>query len=631
MKRNFMGGFLSGAFVSALVLGSFSISSADIQKARQRSEIDDKYKWSLEDIYSDTIEWQADFDRLQNQMPELEKYKGKLGESAATLYECLSLQDSLNIILGRLFVYAYMKQDEDTRISAYQELGSKIRALNSKFGSIESFIDPEILEIPDVKLIGFVDSDERLETYRFYIEDLIRSKQHILSPEEERILALAGNATAGTRNIFSMTYYADVQFPTIIDPDGNEIQITRQRFQEIMKSPNRDFRREAHKKYNEALYAYFNAFGAILASTVNNYWFYAQARNYDSCLAKELDNYNIPPAVIANLINAVNSNFAPLHKWMSIRKRIMGLDELHGYDTSVPLVPEADRKISFDEAKELVAKALEPMGEQYDKDIVMGMNSRWIDVYESDGKRSGGYNWGSYSTHPYVLMNYNDEIINVFTLAHEMGHAIHGFYSRRSQPYRNAHASLFVAEVASTTNETMLMDYMLKNAKSKEEKMYLLDFFIEEIVNTFYFQTLLTEFEMEIYKTVEDGGALSSESMRKTYTDLAGKYWGPDLVMDEWGGWGGIRVPHFNTHDPFYVYVYATGFASAQSISKRILDGDEDTRQKYLAFLNSGGSEYPVEQMKKVGVDLTTPEPVNATIAVFSNLVDEMEKLLDEK
>jgi oligoendopeptidase F len=427
-----------------------------------------------------------------------------------------------------------------------------------------------------------------------------------------------------------MMYEADVKFPTITDPEGNQIEITRQRIQEIMKSPDRDFRREASKKYNEALYAYFNSFGAILGSTVNNNWFYAQARNYNSCVEASLDSDNIPPAVLTNLIDAVNANFAPLHKWMSIRKRILGVDELHGYDTSVPLVPEADRKISFDEAKGILAKALKPMGESYVQDINKGMGSAWIDVYETEGKRSGGYNWGSYATHPYILMNYNDNIQEVFTLAHEMGHALHGYYSRRSQPFRNSHSTLFVAEVASTTNESILIDYMLKNTKDKKERMYLLDFFIEEIINTFYFQTMLTEFELKIYKTVEEGGAISSESMRQLFSELEQKYWGPEYVIDEWSGWGGSRVPHYNTHPPYYVYKYATGFASAQAISKRILEGDKKTRDKYLEFLNWGGNDYPVEQMKKVGVDLTTPEPVNATIAVFSNLVNEMEKLLDE-
>ncbi|UCE65014.1 MAG: oligoendopeptidase F [Candidatus Zixiibacteriota bacterium] len=630
MKRVLIGAVVLSVVVFALVVSGFDFSMADVQKARQRSEIDDKYKWNLEDIYADTIAWQADFDHLQSRMGELENYKGRLGESTETLYECLSLQDSLNIILGRLFVYAFLKQDEDTRISEYQQLGGKIMALNTQFGGIESYIDPEILEIPTEKLRSFLDSDERMEVYRFYIEDLIRSKAHILSSEEERILALAGNATNGTRNIFRMMYNADVKFPTIIDPDGNEIEITRQRFQEIMKHPNREFRREAHQKYNEAQLSYFNSFGAILASTINNNWFYAQARNYNSCLEVSLDSDNIPPAVLTNLIDAVNANFAPLHKWMAIRKRILGLDELHGYDTSVPLIPEADKKIAFDQAKKILVKALKPMGKDYVKDLEMSMNSGWIDVYESEGKQSGGYNWGSYSTHPYILMNYNDEIINVFTLAHEMGHALHRNSSQKTQPYRNAHSTLFVAEVASTANESILIDYMLKNTKDKRERMYLLDFFIEEIINTFYFQTLLSEFELKVYETVENGGAVSSESMRQMYTELSRKYWGPDLVIDEWGGWGGIRVPHYNTHPPYYVYKYATGFASAQAISKKILEGDKKARDKYLEFLSWGGNDYPVEQLKKIGIDLTTPDPVNATIALFSDLVDEMEKLLDE-
>jgi len=630
MKKIVMGAVVLTVIVFALVLGSFDFSTADVQKARQRSEIDDKYKWKLEDIYPDTVAWQADFDRLQSQMTELEKYKGRLGESAQTLYECLSLQDSLNIILGRLYVYAFLKQDEDTRISEYQQLGGKIMALNSQFGSIEAFINPEILEIPDEKLLGFLDSYEGLEEYRFFTEDLIRSKEHILSPGEERILALAGNATMGTRNIFRMMYNADISFPTVTDENGNEIQLTRQRFQEILKSPNRDVRREAHKKYNEAQFDYFNSFGAILASTVNNNWFYAQARNYNSSLEHSLDGDNIPPVVLTNLIDAVNANFAPLHKWMSIRKRILGLDELHGYDTAVPLVPEAEEKISYEEAKKLVLKAMEPLGMDYVRDLEMGMNSAWIDVYESEGKRSGGYNWGSYSTHPYILMNYNDEIQDVFTLAHEMGHALHSYYSKKTQPYRNSYYSIFVAEVASITNESLLIDYLIENTKDKKKKMYLLDFFIEEIINTFYFQTLLAEFELKIYETVESGGALSSESMRQMYTDISRKYWGPELVIDEWGGWGGIRVSHFNTGSCFYVFKYATSLASAQMISKKILEGDKKARDKYREFLTWGGNDYPVEQLKKIGVDLTTPDPINATIAVFSDLVDQMEKLLDE-
>lgn len=322
MKRFFRGFMVLSVIASAFILSGFDFSSADVQKVKQRSEIDSKYKWRLEDIYPDTIAWQADFDLLQSRMGELEKYKGRLGESAETLLECLALEDTLNIILGRLYVYAFMKQHEDTRISEYQLLGSKIVALDAKFSSIASYIDPEMLQIPTDKLRGFVDSEPGMETYRFYIEDLIRSKEHILSPEEERILALAGNATGGTRNIFQMMYSADIKFPTITDPDGNQIQLSRQRLAEILKNPNRDYRREAHREYNEAQFAYFNSFGAILSSTVNNNWFYTQARHYNSCLESSLDGDNIPPVVLTNLIDAVNANLAPLHKWMSIRKRI---------------------------------------------------------------------------------------------------------------------------------------------------------------------------------------------------------------------------------------------------------------------------------------------------------------------
>ncbi len=630
MKKIVSGAVLLSMAVAIVVLFSAGFASAEVKQIPQRSEIDSKYKWNLEDIYADTVAWQADFDKLQSQMSGLEKYKGNLGESADNLLKCLSLQDSLNIILGRLYVYAFMKQDEDTRISEYQQLGGKIAGLNSQFGSIESFINPEILEMPSDKLIGFVNSDKKLEPYRFYIEDLIRSKKHILSPGEERVLALAGSATDASRNIFRMMYNADVKFPAITDENGEEIQLTRERFYEIMKSPDRDVRRTAHQKYNEAYNAYFNSFGAILASTVNKNRFYAQARHYNSAVELSLDGDNIPVSVLTNLIAAVNANLAPLHKWTSIRKRIMGLDEVHGYDTSVPLVPEAKEKITYDEANKMLAKGLKPLGKNYIKNLKMGLSSGWVDVYETEGKRSGGYQWGSYSTHPYVLMNYNDNIESMFTLAHEMGHGLHSFNSRKTQPYRNAGYATFVAEVASTTNEAILIKYMLDHTKDKKKKMYLLNYYIEQIIGTFYFQTLLSEFEMSIYDVVENGGALSSESMKKIYSDLIQKYWGPEYVIDEWGGWGGIRVPHFTTNRSFYVFQYATSYAAAQAISKKIIAGDKKTRDLYLNFLKSGGSDYPVQLLKNIGVDMTTPQPVNDAIAVFSDLVDQMEKLLDE-
>lgn len=625
--------FLVAVPILAAIIFALNAAPAmsDVKKIPQRSEISDAYKWKLEDIYADTLAWNSDFNRLKSQMGELEKYKGRLGESPKLLYDCLKMQDSLNIILGRLYVYAFMKQDEDTRIPEYQVLGGRISALNSQFGAIESFVNPEILQIPDDTLRGFVKSYPALKEYDFFLEDLIRSKEHILSPEAENILALARNATDGTEDIFRMLYYADIKFPTVTDENGNQIELTRERYAEILKSPDREVRKNASKAYNEAYFKYFNTLGATLSSTVKNSWFYAQNRKYESCLQQSLDQDSIPTSVVTGLIEAVNANLAPLHKWMSIRKRTLGLDELHGYDTNVPLVSGADKKIPFDKAKEIVVKGLEPLGDNYIADLKKGLGSGWIDVYETEGKSSGGYNWGSYSTHPYILMNYNDNFEGLFTLAHELGHAMHSYYSKKNQNYRNSQYATFVAEVASTTNEAILIRYLLKNTKDKNEKMALLYHFIEEFIGSFYFQTLLTEFELSIHKPVEQGDALSAEKMRQTYRELTRKYWGPDFVVDDWADWGGMRVPHFFSHNPYYVFQYSTSSAAALAISKKILEGDKKARDQYLQFLTWGGSDYPVDELKRIGVDMATPQPVDDAIAFFSELVDEMDKLLQEK
>ena len=614
-----------------LIIGVCTTASAEVKKIPQRSEIGEKYKWELDDIYPDTIAWTAEYERLKAGMGGLDAFKGKLGESAETLYYCLKMQDSLNIILGKLYVYAFMKQDEDTRLSEYQELGGKISSLNAQFASIESYINPEILEIPDAKLLDFLKTFSGLREYEFFLENLIRSKKHVLSPAEENILALAGNATDGTEDIFSMMYYADIKFPTITDENGDQIELTRERYYEILKSPDREVRKNASQAFNGAYQKYFNTFGATLSTKVKDDWFYAQARKYSSSLEHSLDDDNIPESVVTGLIDAVNANLAPLHKWVALRKKAMGLDELHTYDTNVPLVPEAEEKIPFDDARNIVAKSLKPLGDTYIADLNMGFKSGWVDVYETEGKRTGGYNWGSYATHPYILMNYNDKMEGLFTLAHEMGHALHSYYSRKNQPYRNSGYATFVAEVASTTNESILIKYLLKNTKDKKKKMFLLNHYIEEFVGSFYFQTMLTEFELAIHKTVESGEALSAKGMERLYRDIYQKYWGPELVIDDWADWGGLRVPHFIDHRPYYVFQYATSAAAALAISNKILEGDKKARDQYLKFLTWGGSNYPVDELKRIGVDMTTPGPISDAIASLSQLVDEMEKLLNEK
>ncbi len=608
--------------------GMVKTASADVQKVRQRSEIDGKYKWKLDDIYRDTLAWQADYDIVKSRMGELENFKGKLGESSKTLYKCLSLKDSLNIILGRLYVYANMKSDEDTRVSEYQELGGKIGALNAQFGSVESFVGPEILAIPDDKLKKFLKSDRNLDVYQFYIENLIRSKAHILSPEEENILALSASATRGPGNIFGMLNNADIKFPSITDEKGQEIELTRERYGQLLQSTDRRVRLDASKAYNETYLKYFNTLGATLNASVNDDWFLAQARKYNTCLEHSLDDDNIPPAVFASLIEAVNANFAPLHKWASIRKRILGVDELHPYDLSVPLVPEAKKEIPYDKAVATLFEGLKPMGKDYLRDLKAGLNSGWIDVYETAGKRSGAYSWGSYSTHPYVLLNYVDNMENMFTLSHEMGHAMHSYYSKKTQPYINAYYSTFVAEVASTTNEAIMIKYLLEHTTDKKEKMYLLNYYIEQIIGTFYTQVMFSEFEMKIHEVIEQGGSLSAQSLRNMYREIYQKYWGPELVFDEWNDFGGLRVPHF--YRSYYVFQYATSYSAAQAISRKIVEGDKNTLKNYHEFLTWGGNDYPVNQLMKIGVDMTTPGPVNDTIKVFSDLVDEMERLLNE-
>ena len=616
---------LTGMILIALIVMT-ATAIAQTEGVPQRSDIDAKYKWKLEDIYPDTASWNADFSYLENKYPKIKEFEGKLGESSQKLAGCLALNDTLGMKLGRLYVFAFMKYHEDTRVSYYQELQQRITALDAQISAATAFIQPEILTIPDDKLRAFLAETPALKPYEFRINDWIRSKAHILSSGEEAILAMAAPVTQGPENIYDMIYYADVKFPTIVDDKGDSVKITRGRFSTMLESPDRDFRSRASKAYNEAYEPYFNSLGATLASSVNNDWFYTQARKYNTCLEYKLDNYNIPVQVYDNLVNAVNANLAPLYQYISLRKKVMGLDEVHGYDLSVPLVPDMKKEIPYDDAVQIILKGLKPLGNKYLKDMKNGFDSGWVDVYETEGKYTGGYSWGTYTTHPYILLNYNNRIEEMFTVAHEMGHSLHRYYSYINQPYSTAFYTTFVAEVASTVNEAILINYLIDNAKSDEERLYLLTYYIEQIIGTFYTQVMFSEFEKQIHEVVEQGGALSAESMKQMYMDISDKYWGPELVRDEWGGWGGIRVSHFYTS--YYVYQYATSYAAAQAISKRILAGDKKLRDKYLEFLSWGGSDYPVEQLKEIGVDMTQPDAINATIDLFGELVDKAEKIM---
>jgi oligoendopeptidase F len=612
----------------ALVMLAFSpiFGQSQVKKIPQRSEIPEKYKWRLQDIYPTDQKWEQDFSKVEALLPEAEKFKGHLAESGKMLLDCLALQDSMWIMFDPMYVYAYMKLDEDNRISKYQEMSDRAAALNSKISEAFSFIEPEVLSIPQQKLNQLMDQEKGLALYGHYLDNVLRNRDHTLSVEEEGLLAQAGPMARVPQTVFSMIDDADLKLGSITDEDGNVIELTKERYSKLMQSTDRRVRKEAMETYNQAWLAYLNTLGATLSGSIKTDIFFAKARHFNSTLEQSLFADNIPPEIFNNLIETVDANLGALHQYISLRKKFLKLDELHKYDLWVPLVPEARMEIPYDSAVAIVLEALKPLGKEYVSDLKKGFNSGWVDVYETEGKGSGAYSWGAYTTHPYMLLNYNGTLENLFTVAHEMGHNMHAFYSNRSQPYIYSGHSLFVAEVASTTNEMLLMDYMLKHARNEAEKLYLLNYYIEEIWGTFYTQVQFSEFERETHARAEAGDALSANSFREIYGDIYKKYMGPDLVVDSLDNLSGMRISHF--YREFYVYKYATSLAAASAFSKKILSGDKQALEAYLGLLHAGESDYPIDLLKEAGVDMTSPEPVNAMVELFANLINNFQTLL---
>lgn len=592
----------------------------------KRSEVEVSNTWAIEDLYASDEYWQRDYDKLKELLPKAEEFKGRLGKAAGLLLGFLQLSDEIGMLMERVYVYANQKYHEDTANAVYQDLSNKATALSVTVNSALSFATPEILSIPEETIAEFKREEKGLLLYDFYISDIMRLKPHILSEELEEVLADAGEVAEAPGNIFSMFNNADIKFPEIKDENGQTIRITHGRYGQLLESSDRRVRREAF----EAVYATYNSFRNTLAasysSNVKQEVFFKNARNYSSTLEKSLDAANIPVEVYTNLIDAVHENLNLMHRYVSLRKRLLGLEELHMYDLYTPLVADIKMEIPFEEAKKIVAKGLMPLGEEYQKILAEGFNHRWIDVYENENKRSGAYSWGAYGTHPYVLLNYNDTLNNVFTLAHEMGHAIHSYYSDRTQPYIYAGYKIFVAEVASTCNEALLIDYMLKNTEDKKEKAYLINHFLEKFKGTLYRQTMFAEFEMITHRLVEQGESLTADTLCKIYHDLNVAYFGEDIVVDpeidmEWA-----RIPHF--YNAFYVYQYATGYSAAIALSRRILQEGEEAVKDYIKFLSSGRSNYPIELLKLAGVDMSTKEPVKQALKLFEELLDQMEALM---
>lgn len=592
----------------------------------KRSEIDKQFTWAIEDLYATDELWEQEYNKIKEMLPKAESYKGRLLESAKTLLDFLKLSDELGYLMERVYVYANQKYHEDTANSVYQELADKAGVLLVQMESALSFATPEILTISEEALKEFMEQEEGLKLYDFYLKNILRRKPHILDAKTEALLADAGEMASSPDNIYSKFNNADIKFPEVKDENGELVRITHGRFIRLMESTDRRVRQDTFKAVYETYGSFKNTLAATFSSNIKQELFFTKARNYGSNLEKALDDSNVPVEVYTNLINAVHDNLSLMHRYISLRKKLLGLDELHMYDIYTPLVKEIKMDVSFDEAKKIVAEGLKPLGEDYQKVLQEGFNNRWIDVYENENKRSGAYSWGAYGTHPYVLLNYNGSLDNVFTLAHEMGHAIHSYYSDKTQPYVYAGYKIFVAEVASTCNEALLINHLLNNTEDKMQKAYLVNHFLDTFRGTLFRQTMFAEFEMITHKMVQEGQSLTAETLCKIYHGLNVKYYGNDIVVDpeidmEWA-----RIPHF--YEAFYVYQYATGFSAAIAISRRILKEGKSAVDDYIRFLSSGGSNYPIELLKIAGVDMSTKEPVNQALKLFEELLGQLEELM---
>lgn len=612
--------------VVALIAGTVLSQPKALPK---RAEIDAKYKWKTEDMYADQAAWEKEYTVLADNLTRFDQFKGHLGESADMLANCLKLHDSLQLIADNLGVWSSLVLDEDNRDSKAQERSDRISSLGSRLAGATAFIEPEILAIPSEMIASFMKSSPAVAAYEFYLSDLQRTKAHILSSKEESILAKSRQATRSAGRIFGMIDDADVTYGTIKDENGQEVVLSKERYYGYRTSADRRVRQDAFNVFYKSYMPYLNTLGATLGASVKSDWFYAQVREYPTCLAMSLDRFNIPVDVYHALLKAANDNLAPLHKWASLRKRMLKLDTLHVWDLWAPLGVERDQRYTYEDAVKMVVQGLEPLGKTYQADIAKAFESGWADVYETEGKGGGAYQTGTFSSHPYVLLNYTGTLEWVFTVAHEMGHAMNDYYIMRHEPYQYSGQSLFTAEVASTCNEAVLLKFMLAKAKTKEEKLTLLNYYIDQIIQTFFRQIMLAEFELVIHERVESGGALSADFFRESIGNIFKKYWGPELVLDSLYELDGLRIPHF--YGQYYVYQYATCYAAAQKLSDRLVGKEKGMQETYMRFLSTGSSKYPVDILKEAGVDMTTPEPVAGTIRLFGQLVDEMERLLQQK
>ena len=600
------------------------------RKLNTREEADARYKWAIEDLYKEDEDWKRDYELLKSRIPELTKFRGRLGESAEVLLSMQKLSDELNQLLEKIYVYANQRLHENTDNSTYQNLASQAQGLLVELSESLSFVEPELMELPDGIIETFLDENEEFSVYRQYFENIIRQKKHVLPTEQEQLLAAMGEVAESPKDIFSMFNNADIRFPEITGEDGHPVQVTHGRYMSLMQSRNRQVRKDAF----EAMYGVYgdwrNTLAAMYRANVKQEAFLAKAHKYTSDLEAALDGSHIPVKVYEQLIEAVHESMPLMYRYMKLRKKLLGVEELHMYDLYVPVIEQDHSEIPFEQAKKTVLEGLAPMGEEYLHLLREGFDHGWIDVYENQGKRTGAYSWGAYGTHPYVLLNYQGTLHDVFTLAHEMGHALHSWYSDEHQPYIYAGYRIFVAEVASTCNEALLIHYLMEQSKKagdRKKTMYLMNYFLEQFRTTLFRQTMFAEFEKITHGLQEQGETLTADRLCEIYYDLNKLYFGEEICVDQEIAMEWARIPHFYT--PFYVYQYATGFSAAIALSKQILEQGAPAVEQYKKFLKGGSSMYPLELLKMAGVDMEQKAPVQDALAVFAQYLDEMERLAD--
>jgi oligoendopeptidase F len=599
-----------------------------VKKLPSRSEIKVEDTWKLEDIFASDDAWEKEFEEVKALIPQMEKFKGKLGESAQTLYDALQEQDELTMRVSKLYTYAHMRYDQDTTNSFYQGLNDRIKTLYTQIASALSYVTPEILSIEESKIKQYMAEHKELKLYAHALDEITRERPHILSESEEALLAQASEVLGSSSNTFGMLNNADLEFPSIKDENGEEVEITHGRYIRFLESSDRRVREEAFKAVYETYGKFKNTFASTLSGTVKKDNFSARVRHYNSARHSALSTNNIPEEVYDNLVKTVNDNLHLLHRYIDLRKKVLGIEELHMYDLYTPLVKDVKMEVTYEEAKDYILEGLKPLGEDYLNVLKEGFENRWVDVHENKGKRSGAYSSGTYGTNPYILMNWQDNVNNLFTLAHEFGHSVHSYYTRKTQPYPYGDYSIFVAEVASTCNEALLNDYLLTTIDDEKQRLYLLNHYLEGFRGTVFRQTMFAEFEHDVHVRAQNGEPLTPELLTKLYYDLNKKYFGDNLVIDEEIGLEWARIPHFYYN--YYVYQYATGFSAAAALSKQILEEGDAAVERYVGFLKSGSSDYPIEVLKKAGVDMTTSQPIEEALAVFEEKLTEMERLLNQ-